>query len=142
MLLQVLQILTNFVVVVFKITPPSPSRSNVIELDEYGMPVNQPTQEVPPVSSMYVSRSILHSGSKWRRLEKPTKKQTPKRFRSSGSSPTIEGPVPNRQRMIDYRMGVPDPMTKKTEVKEKHQVMEAVDVKETAASPELSFQVV
>lgn len=63
---QGFQGLTESVVAVFKIKCPSPSRSKVIELNKDGMPVDEPSQPVPPVSPVYANRTILHSDARGR----------------------------------------------------------------------------
>lgn len=131
---QVFENLPDIVVAVFKASRPSPPRPSIIELDENGMPVNQPTKQGHSVTSVYTSRDILHSEVNRRIVWRPTQARALKRSQSSTSSRMMDGAVQKCQQAIGEMLGADGPATKEAEGKEEDLLMEMADVMEQAAS--------
>lgn len=102
----------------FKATSPSLSVPSVIGRDKDEMPVDQLTKRDSPVSSVFTTRSIMHSDAEWRCAGRRTPAKTLVRARSSGSSPMMAGAVQYHQRTIVEMWSDSEPATMEVVVKE------------------------
>lgn len=133
--------LLNLLVAVFDVTQLSPPRPTVSELNEDGMPVNQPNQHVPTGTLENANCCKMHSVAKLRNVVRQTQTSMLERPRSSGSSSVTKRAARKGRQTIDAMLCAAGPASRQVGVKEKDQFMELLDATNQAASLELGLQV-